>query len=121
MVVQLLHPQELEVFYILPALRREIAKAMKKLGRSQKAIAQILGVTEAAVSQYLHQKRATDVDFTKALQKEISSSASQITDRNSFLRVAQQMIRKIRGNRFICDVCRDQNKGLPRRCSMCYE
>lgn len=121
MVVQLLHPQELEVFYILPALRRELAKALKKLGRSQKAIAGLLGVTEAAVSQYVHQKRATGVDFTKDLQKEISGSALQITDRNSFLRVTQQLIRRIRGNRFICSVCRSQNKGTPKGCSMCYE
>jgi hypothetical protein len=121
MVVQLLHPQELEVYYILPALRRELAKAMKKLGRSQKEIAGNLGVTEAAVSQYIHQKRATGVDFTKDLQKEISDSASAINDRNSFLVATQKLIRKIRGDRFICDVCKSQNKSMPKSCSMCYE
>ena len=121
MVIQLLNPQELEVYYILPALRRELAKAMKKLGRSQKEIAGNLGVTESAVSQYIHQKRATDVDFTKDMQKEIADYASQITGRNDFLKVTQQLIRKIRGNRFICDVCRNQNKSMPKACSMCYE
>ncbi len=121
MVVQLLHPQELEVFYILPALRREFAKAMKKLGRSQKEIAGNLGVTEAAVSQYIHQKRATDVDFTKDIQKEIQESAISINDRNAFIAVTQKLMRKIRGNRFICNVCKSQNKGTPKGCSMCYE
>jgi hypothetical protein len=121
MVIQLLNPQELEVYYILPALRRELAKAMKKLGRSQKEIAGNLGVTESAVSQYIHQKRATGVDFTKDLQNDISSSALQINDRNAFLKITQKLIRKIRGNRFICDVCKNQNKGTPKGCSMCYE
>ncbi|MEM4240324.1 MAG: hypothetical protein QXM31_03710 [Candidatus Woesearchaeota archaeon] len=121
MVVQLLHPQELEVFYILPALRRELAKAMKKLGRSQKEIAGNLGVTEAAVSQYIHQKRATGVDFTKDLQKEIKESAASINDRSAFMIATQKLMRKIRGNRFICSVCKDQNKGTPKGCSMCYE
>ncbi|MEM2916491.1 MAG: helix-turn-helix domain-containing protein [Candidatus Woesearchaeota archaeon] len=121
MVVQLLHPQELEVFYILPALRREIAKAMKKLGRSQKAIAQMLGVTEAAVSQYLHQKRATDVDFTKDLQKDIHESAASISNRNDFVRTTQQIIRTIRENKFICTVCRNQNKSASKRCAICFE
>ncbi len=121
MVVQLLNPQELEVYYVLPALRRELAKAMKELGKSQKEIAGNLGVTEAAVSQYLHQKRATDVNFTKDLQKDIQESASVINDRNSFLVATQKLIRKIRGDRFICDVCKSQNKGTPKACSMCYE
>jgi hypothetical protein len=121
MVIQLLNPQELEVYYILPALRRELAKAMKTLGRSQKEIAGNLGVTEAAVSQYIHQKRATGVDFTKGIQKDIVDAASQITGRNDFLKVTQQLIRKIRGERFICDVCKSQNKGTPKSCSMCYE
>jgi len=121
MAVQLLHPQELEVFYILPALRRELAKAMKKLGKSQKEIAGNLGVTEAAVSQYLHQKRATDVDFTKDLQKDIRESAASINDHNAFLRAAQQLIRKMRGKRFICSICKDQNKSMPKCCSICYE
>lgn len=116
-----MHPQELEVFYILPALRRELAKALKKLGRSQKAIAGLLGVTEAAVSQYFHEKRATGVSFTQNLRKSIQDSAGRIIDRSTFLRETQQLIRKIRGDRFICDVCRDQNKGMPKKCSMCYE
>ena len=116
-----MHPQELEVYYILPALRRELAKAMKKLGRSQREIAGNLGVTEAAVSQYMHQKRATGVDFTRDLQKDIRESAVSINDRNSFLVATQKLIRKIRGNRFICDVCKTQNKSTPKACSMCFE
>ena len=121
MVIQLLNPQELEVYYILPALRRELAKAMKKLGRSQKEIAGNLGVTESAVSQYIHQKRATCVDFTRDLQNDIKKSAVLINDRNAFLIAAQKLIRKIRGNRFICNVCKSQNKSMPKGCSMCFE
>ena len=48
-----LMPQEIEVWYIIPAVRRELAKSMVKIGLKQKQIAVTLGITEAAVSQYL--------------------------------------------------------------------
>lgn len=40
------------------AIKAKLAKALKKKGKSQKEIAEMLGVTEAAVSQYLSGKRA---------------------------------------------------------------
>ena len=71
MVKKLLQPQEIEVFYILPALRRELAVSLKSAGKSQKAIAGLLGVTEAAVSQYFSSKRASQVKFSDSLKKAI--------------------------------------------------
>ena len=59
--IKLLHPQEIEVLYILPAIRRELTIEMKKIGLEQKKIAEYLCVTEAAVSQYLNSKRASQL------------------------------------------------------------
>jgi hypothetical protein len=42
----------------VPAIKAKLAKDLKKKGCSQKDIATILGVTEAAVSQYISGKRA---------------------------------------------------------------
>ena len=51
-------PQSIELHYVLPAVRREIALKLKEKGLGQKEIAKRLSVTEAAVSQYINDKRA---------------------------------------------------------------
>lgn len=54
---------EIIVQYILPAIRAEMAIEMQKQGISQTNIAKVLGVTPAAVNQYLKSKRgATEQD-----------------------------------------------------------
>jgi len=53
-----MQPCESAVKYKVPAIKAELARKLKKEGKSQKDIAKLLGVTEAAVSQYLSGKRA---------------------------------------------------------------
>ncbi len=122
MVIQLLQPQELEVYYILPALRKEFAKAMKTEGKSQKDIAGLFGVTEASVSHYINDKRGSDVDFTPELKKTIKDAALRITDTVTFIKEIQQLANKVWKERFICTVCHDQNgTAIPRGCAVCFE
>jgi ribose 5-phosphate isomerase len=46
-------PIEIEYWYVLPVLRRELAKSLKEIGQlKQKEIAKILGMSESAVRQY---------------------------------------------------------------------
>ena len=71
-------PQEIEVWYVIPAIRRELAKAMINTGLTQKEIAKIMGITEAAVSQYIHSKRAKEIAFSKKVLEEIKISAEKI-------------------------------------------
>ena len=77
-------PQEIEVWYIMPALRREIAKSLiKDFNFTQKQVAEYMGLTEAAVSQYLSSKRGKDVVFSDAVSSEIKKSAKRIkNDKN---------------------------------------
>ncbi len=122
MVIQLLQPQELEVYYLLPALRRELANALKQHGKSQKEIAQMFGITEAAVSQYVHEKRGVDVDFTPELEKTIKNAAARITDTVTFIKETQQLLHKVWNDRFICTVCHNQNgAAIPKGCAVCFE
>ena len=59
-------PQEVELWYLIPALRREIAKILvKDYDLSQVEIAKILKITESAVSQYLKEKRGNELKFTE--------------------------------------------------------
>ncbi len=71
-------PQEMEVWYILPAIRKELARALVDLGLSQKNIATILNITQAAVSQYKKDKRANTLQFDEATKREIMRTATRI-------------------------------------------
>lgn len=51
-------PCEVVVWYVLPTIRRELAKELvDSYGLKQSQIAKMFGVTDAAISQYLKNKR----------------------------------------------------------------
>jgi hypothetical protein len=58
---------EIIVQYVLPAIRAELAVRMRDEGINQARIARILGVTPAAVSQYVKSKRGTVGQDTEVL------------------------------------------------------
>ncbi len=87
-------PQEVEVWYVLPAIRRELAKVMKtKVVQradvdgevkehkiTQKEIAKMLGVTEPAITQYRLKKkdkrsRGDQITMPDPILREIDKSA----------------------------------------------
>lgn len=114
MVSKLLYPQEVEVYYILPALRRELTLELKRQGMEQKKIAEILGVTGAAISQYVHSKRASEIDLTK-IKKEIIEAAKKITDRYSVLKVTQNLLKLSLDKGITCDKCQ-----MEPSCTACF-
>jgi len=62
-------PQEIEVWYIIPAIRRKLAKILtEEYGLTQEKAANILGVSKAAVCQYLSKKRAMNVKFPSGIK-----------------------------------------------------
>ncbi|KXS44906.1 MAG: hypothetical protein AWU59_282 [Methanolobus sp. T82-4] len=57
---------------VLPAIRAEIARVIiSEHGRSQQEAAEVLGLSRAAVSQYLSEKRGAEVNFSEDTYKEI--------------------------------------------------
>ncbi len=82
---KLIFPQEMEVWYVLPAIRRAIAKELLTQNMNQREVAGILGITEAAISQYKKQKRASDLHFTESLNAEIRRSAQKITGNHALI------------------------------------
>ena len=58
---KLLQPQEIEVFYVLPALKRYLSIYMKENGLNQSEIAIMLDLEKAAVSQYINNKRGNKI------------------------------------------------------------
>jgi len=116
-------PQEIEVWYIIPALRREVAKSMiKSFGFTQKQVAQHMGITEAAVSQYINSKRAKEVVFSNAILKEIGKSAKRIAEHQ--IRLIPEMMRLTKladVKHVMCDIHYKQDINLPQDCNICFE
>lgn len=126
-------PQEVEVWYVLPALRRELAKIMKTKTVSrvdedgkkrehkitQKEIAKMLGVTEPAITQYLLKKkgrrsRGDQVAIPGRFQTEIEKSADAMIEQfeklganddmfETMTREINRMIRVMRDDGAMCD------------------
>ena len=120
MVNRLLQPQEIEVFYVLPAVRRDIALCMKAEGKSQKAIAKLLGVTAPAISQYMSSKRASTVKFNDKVKSAISDSSKRINSDLSLMREVQRLLQLIRNERVVCQLHETMGSG-PKNCNVCFE
>jgi len=120
MVKKSLQPQEIAVWYILPALRKELTLEMKKLGLDQKTIAKVIGVTEAAVSQYITEKRANEVKFDLETQEEIKKSAQLISQNGKLMfQEMQHLLDTALQNKVICKSCHAHNEDLPDDCGIC--
>lgn len=116
-IPRILQPQEIEVFYLIPALRRAFTIELKKLGKSQKEIASILGVTEASVSQYLSNKRASLIQLDIETQTAVQRSASNIQNHFDVIRETQHLLKLMRDSRMICKV-HHQLSQLPKTCDI---
>lgn len=115
-------PQEIEVWYIIPAIRRELAKSMVELGLTQKQVADKMELTEAAVSQYLSSKRAKEVSFSNAVLNEIEKSAERIVKNKE--NVVSEMVRLVNltsVKHVMCDLHKKQDLNLPNGCNICFE
>jgi predicted transcriptional regulator len=142
-------PQEVEVWYVLPAIRREIAKVMKtkevpRIGEdgkvhqhriTQKEIAKMLGVTEPAITQYLLKKkgmrsRGDQVVIPERFIKEIEKSAdAMIASYQKGLseddlyeimtREVNRIIKVIRDDGAMCDIHRQFSAHVKGDCNAC--
>ena len=118
-------PQEIEVRYILPAIRRELARIFIEEHKfNQKEAANILGLTEAAISQYQHSKRAKEVLFSNNVVNEIKVSADRIlADNGNKQRLIAEMYRICNlttVKHILCDIHRAQSKELE-SCNVCFD
>ena len=115
-------PQEIEVWYILPAIRKQLALELISQGVPQKEVAVWLKLTEAAISLYKKNKRVKENIFTAALLIEIKKSAEIIT--RDHLKAVDEILRineLIKKEKIICRM-HLQKSGLPEKnlpCAMC--
>ncbi|OLS21615.1 MAG: hypothetical protein HeimC3_34630 [Candidatus Heimdallarchaeota archaeon LC_3] len=113
------HPLEIEFWFILPAIRRELALRLYKNKLKQRNIAKIVGMTEAAVSQYIKGNRGRltikdngnehDIEIPEWLCKEIDESSKIIMEDRSepiFMKETHRLMQIIRSKpkEFLCHV-----------------
>ncbi|MEK6886613.1 MAG: hypothetical protein AABW88_02155 [Nanoarchaeota archaeon] len=101
---KLLHPQEIETFYVIPTIRKHFAAALIKQGMMQKDVAKIFGITTSSISQYTSKKRGNELEFTKDVLYEIENSAKKIKDQGSYIAETQRLLRYIRTSKTICNI-----------------
>ena len=112
-------PQEIEVWYIIPAVRKEFALLLtKNYGLSYDKAGSALGISKAAVSQYLSNKRANKVCLNAKTKAEIKKSAGKIADNPKVGMIEIERILKfMKDNRCSCDVCKQYNKDVLGYCN----
>ena len=115
-------PQEIQVWYVLPALRREIARILiKSHGFTQKQVASVLGITEGAVSQYLNSKRGASVKFEADIMKEISWSAQRIAkDNSTAMEELLSLSEMDKVKTVVCKLHIAQEPSVEKTCDICF-
>ena len=71
-------PCEIIVWNVLPSIRAALVEELVKSGISQKEVSKMLGITPAAVSQYVSKKRGHKIDFKDDIKEEIKRLARDI-------------------------------------------
>jgi len=83
-------PCEYIVWNGLPAIRKGLAQSMiNDFGLNQNEVADKLGITPAAVSQYLSGKRGHSNFNKKLILKEFKSSAKRIIDKGDEVLISE--------------------------------
>ncbi len=76
----MIFPCEKAVWYYLPQIRADLAIELVKIGLTQSKAAKKLGVTPAAVSQYIHKKRGMQSVKSRSYRKEIEMAVKKICE-----------------------------------------
>jgi uncharacterized protein len=115
-------PQEIEVRYIIPAIRGKLAHVLvEEKEVSQKQTAKLLGLTEAAISQYINGKRGNEVIFSESVVDEIRKSADAIIkDKGRVVAELYHISHLTNVKQILCDMHRKQSKGLD-DCTICFD
>ena len=101
-------------WYGLPVIRREIAESIiNNFGLNQKETAKKMGVTPAAVCQYVSKKRGKIKIIDENILREINTSAKRIVQHgeNSVVKETCRLCKIMRAEgifSFFCDACDEE-------------
>ena len=112
-------PEELASKSVIPAIRALIVKRLvEDHGMTQQEAAKLLGVTQPAVSKYLHEKRGAAIRLigireidqaTTEIAEMVSSQKAQPVEVMSRIESACEYVRR---NRYMCDLHKKLEPGM---------
>ena len=122
-------PEELASKSVIPAIRALVVKRLvQEHGMTQQEAARLLGVTQPAVSKYLHQKRGAAIHLTgikeidqatNEIAELVSSKKAQPLEVMSRIEAACEYVRK---NRYMCDLHKKLEPGIDvNACHICEQ
>ena len=104
-------PEELASKSVIPAIRALVVKRLvEEHGMTQQEAARLLGVTQPAVSKYLHEKRGAAIKLggIDAIDEATGEIAALISSRKApqieVMSKIEAACRYVRKNRYMCDL-----------------
>lgn len=115
-------PCEMVVWYVIPAIRSELAKDLLKLGMKQKDISELMDITQPAVSQYLTDKRGSGIQFNDDVKELISGFANDLYNGNAgksdIISRTCFICKKIKTEDILCQLHHEKGD-IPADCKAC--
>jgi len=112
-------PEELASKSVIPAIRALIVKRLvEEHGMTQQEAAKILGVTQPAVSKYLHQKRGVAIRLggIREIERATSDIAKIVSSRKvhpvEVMGRIEAACDYVRRNRYMCDLHKKLEPGI---------
>lgn len=73
-------PCEIVVWYVIPAIRSQLAKDLLSFGMKQKEVSEIMDITQPAVSQYITDKRGNGIKLSDDVKKLVTELAKDLAN-----------------------------------------
>ncbi len=111
-------PQEVEVWYIIPAVRRELSlELVNHYDKTLEEVGNAIGVSKAAVSQYMSKKRGSSIKLPKKILNEIKISAKSISGKKTTaFHEINRLLRLCKASGVACSTCKKFNKEVLDNC-----
>lgn len=112
-------PQEIEVWYVIPAIRSQIARYLiEDFDASYERAGKILGVSRAAISQYVKGKRAAKIKLPKELSPKIMGACKTLVkDETKAVEEIDKILAHMRSKGLTFSVCGKLKEGVLDDCS----
>ncbi|OUJ18525.1 putative transcriptional regulator [Methanonatronarchaeum thermophilum] len=113
-------PCEIIVLHVLPSVRAQISKDLVEMGMSQQKISEIIGITPAAISQYVSGKRGYEMEFKGEVRHKIQDFAQQTYEQGNAdtLEGICNICDVIKENGILCNL-HDKYEEQSNECSSC--
>ena len=121
-------PCEIATRSVVPAIRALLAKELTETyGMKQREAANLLGITQTAVSKYTHHVRGSilSIDRQKEVKTQISETAALLAhdslDRTALALQICATCRLVRKKRLMCELCKRVDPAIDtEHCNLCF-